>query len=365
MTALSVTATVTDSTGQTGTATATATVNDAPTARFPGDPGPGKLWMGLNDPPATAQGTWQAVEAAMPAPGLSAHRLYSNGNWSLPVSDIAAAISRGQIPVVSIGYAPYGNPQDVPASAVTSLAQQLMQFKPNPVYLVPGLHEPEDNTPHTGTGAATTYDLTWAAGYRSTGRALASAIRSAGGSHVTIVGAAYMNCTASGGCPGRDWRWWHLDWKGTTSGTGGNSTAADWYTGASKVVQVEAMDIYVPLIGTTIWTPPQTQMDTLLNAMTADGYTPGPLAILELGVKSDTASTPIDYTRGPGMMQNAFDGLIARGGVGIIWWTTGGNSFWSGPTPGSDPDDPGDPDSVGEREEKLKALVADPRHFHL
>jgi hypothetical protein len=324
--------------------------------------------MGLNDPPPTAQGSWQDVEAAMPAPGLSLHRLYTGGTWSLPTTDMQAAADRDQIPVVSIGFAPYGAPQNVPSSAIVSLAAALKTFLDNDpsatVWLVPGLHEPENDTPHTGSGQNIVYDQTWAAGYRATGRALALELRRIGVDRVAILGAAYMNCTASGGCPGRKWFWWHLDWLGTVSGANGHTTAADFRTGADKVVQVEALDIYVPLIGTQSWILPTVQMDNLLNAMAADGYTPGPLAILELGVKSDTVSSPVDYTRGPTMMGNAFDGLIDRGGVGIIWWTTGGNSFWSGPTPASDPDDPGDPDAVGEREEKLKELVADPRHFH-
>lgn len=364
MSTISVTAKVTDSTGATATSTAQATIADAPAVRFPGDPGPGKIYMGLNDPPSTAQGSWQDVSNAMPVPGLSAHRLYTNAVWSLPTSDMTAAANRGEVPVVSIGYGPYANPQSVPQSAIDSLAQTAKAWETSnpgkPWFLIPGLHEPEDNTQR----ADGTYDLVWAEGYRSTGRKLVTALRVAGCVQFAVVGAAYMNCTASGGCPGRKWFWWHLDWKGTISGAGGHPSAADWQTGAAKLVQIDCMDIYTPLIGSANWVLPTTQMDTLLNVMAADGYAPTAFGVAELGVKFDP-STPPDYQRRPNAMVNAFDGIIARNGVFIIWWTTGGNSFWSGPAPASDPDDPNDPDGVGEAEEKLKQLVQDPRHAHL
>lgn len=372
MSTLTATVTVRDAAGHTATASASATVGTG-AGRFPGDPGTGKLMMGVNDPPSTTQGSWQAVEAAMPAPGLSLHRLYTSGQWTLPTVDMAAAVSRGQVPVVSIGYAPYADPQSVPQSAVDSLAAQMRAFQDaNPdarVWLVPGLHEPENDNPKTGTGQATVYDPAWHAGYRSTGRKLVLALRAAGVTIVAVCGAAYMNCTFTGTCPGRKWWWWHLDWKGTLSGTAGTvPAAADFYSGtgaAARLVDIDCMDIYTPLIGTQTWTSPATQLQNMLGAFAAGGYVPRPVAVMELGVKSDTASTPVDYTRGPAMMQAAFDAMLANNGVGIIWWTTGGNSFGSGPTPASDPDDPGDPDTVGEREEKLKALVADSRHYHL
>jgi len=48
--------------------------------------------------------------------------------------------------------------------------------------------------------------------------------------------------------------------------------------------------------------------------------------------------------------------MLARNRVGIIWWTSGGDSFCSGPMPESD--------SGCQRQNKLADLVRDPRTAH-
>ena len=323
------TVTVTDSAGLASTARVTVTV--AP--RFPGDPGPGRLRMGVND-----VAKFEGVEAAMPAPGLGLHRLYTRAVWTLPMGDMQTAIDKGQIPVVSWGFSPYGSPGAVPQSAVDTMCANLKSFAPHPVWAIAtGLHEPENES----TGPQ------WAADYRALGREVVATCDAMGVTNVAWLGPAYMNCTFSGGCPGRDWRIWYADWKGSDTGT-----SADFYTGAQKVLDIDTMDIYVPLVGTTNWVSPANQLNNMTNAMTADGAPIGPRAVLELGVKTDLA----DLTRGPSMMQNGYDGMLARNGVGIIWWTSGGDSFCSGPVPESD--------SGCQRQNKLADLVRDPRTAH-
>lgn len=324
--------------------------------RFAGDPGTASIMMGINDPPATSNGTWQATEAALPSPGLGLHRLYTNGAWGLPSStDMNTAIGKNQIPVVSWGFGSFGNPQSVPHSSVISQCNALKAYAPHPIWAVAtGLHEPENDTPASGTARSD-----WTAGYRALGRDMITTCNSLGVTNVAWLGPAYMNCTFSGGCAGRVWSEWYLDCSANCA-----TSTPTFYTGANRLLQMDTMDIYVPLVGSTTWTSPSTQLGNMTSAMTASGApTDLPKSVLELGVKADTA-TPQDLTRGPTNMQNAYDTMLAQNGVGIIWWDTGGDSFRPGPTPASDPDGT-DANTTGERLDKLASLVSDPRSVHL
>jgi hypothetical protein len=320
MVALSVSVNVTDKSGNTTLATANATIADA--VRFPGDPGIGKLRMGLNNVAGFAP-----VEAQMPKP-LSLHRIYNNGNWGVNTADIQIAINKGQVPLYSWGFVPF-TVSTVPQASINTLVDSLKSFAPNPIWCVASLHEPENDL----TTAAQ------AASFRTLQRQIITTARSRGVTNVAWCSPSFMRFTFTAGS-GRDWRWWHAEWNG-----GNTKTAADfdngWY-------DFDAMDIYVPLIGSTTWRAPSLQMDDALIKMRADGYTPKPLAIAELGVQSDT-----DLTVGPTNMQDAYNGLLQRNGVGVGWWTTGQDSFCHGPAPANDPG--------CFRENKLKDLANDLR----
>jgi PKD repeat protein len=335
--AYTVTVTVTDSGGRTGTATAQVnTANPPPVARFPGDPGAGKVLLGFNDISG-----YLNTENALPH-RVAVHRVYTNATWSVPVNKIQDAIDRGQIPWVSIGYSPYGSPGAVPQSAVNSTCTTLKTFAPHPIFMVPGLHEPEDNT----TGAA------WNSDFRALGRNIVLTCRSMGVTNVAFTAPAWMNCTFSGGCAGRDWRSWDFDWKGT-SGNG----AADFYSGTAKVTDIDAMDVYVPLIGSSNWVSTATQLDNMLGKFADRGRPANPVGIAEWGIKSDVGG---DLTLGPTQLANGYSALLARNGVVGSLWDNGGDSFNPGPAPASDPDT-ADAGTTGQRFDTLVTLVNDAR----
>jgi hypothetical protein len=304
-------------------------IDHVASTRFPGDPGVGKIRLGLNDVAG-----YEGVEAALPA-RPSVHRVYNNGNWGVPVSKLRDAIAVGEIPWVSWGFSPYTE-STVPQSEINTACDALKSVAPAVVWAVPSLHEPEDNVP-AGTRAAA---------YRQLQRNIMTTCDARGVTNVAWTSPTYQRFTFTAGS-GRDWRQWNAAWNG-----GNTHTAAD-FTDAGY--DIDAMDQYIPLIGSTNWRTSALQWSDMLNRMAADGYTPKPLAIAEGGIKSDLDANGnlVDPNLGPDNVQGMFDASLARGAVAVSYWTSGGDSFFSGPMPSSDPQ--------ALRQKVLQRLVVDPR----
>ena len=300
-------------------------------ARFPGDPGVGKVWFGLND-----VNGYRNVQAQLPHP-LGLHRVYNGNNWGVPMADVAAAIADHQIPYVSWKFAPY-TVGTVPQSAIDTACTNLKSFAPNPIWATI-FHEPEDDLTTAAQAAA----------YRALFRTVVRTCDALGVTNVAWTEPTFQAPFTFGTGSGRNPAWWEPDWKGTST-----ATSADWYTGTERVIDILAIDSYIPLFSTDNWQLLSTTVALVKQRWTALGMPVAgrPWAIGEQGVKSD----PAQPTRGPNAMQNVYDTALANGFVGIAWWTTGGDSFCHGPTPASDPG--------CLREQKLAALAADPRTAH-
>jgi hypothetical protein len=302
-------------------------------SRFPGDPGSGRIWMGLNDVSA-----YQNVQAQLPAP-LGLRRIYNNNNWGVPAAKVADAISQREIPFISWKFAPY-TVSTVPQSAISSVCTTLKSFAPHPIWATI-YHEPEDNLTTSAEAAA----------YRALFRQVVHTCDGMGVQNVAWTEPTFMAPFSFGTSSHRNPAWWEPDWKGTSTGT-----AADWYTGSDRVIDILSIDVYMPQINTTSWQLLSTTFATVKKRWTALGMPLAgrPWAVGELGVKSDTL-TP-DLSRGPNAMSSAFTTALANNFVGISWWTTGGDSFCHGPVPASDPG--------CRREQELAQLDADPRTAH-
>lgn len=301
--------------------------------RFPGDPGVGKVRLGLNDVTG-----YLGVEAHMPLP-LALHRVYNGGNWGVPKADVATAIANNQVPWASWKLAPY-TVSTVPQTAIDTVCTDLKAFAPHPIWATI-YHEPEENLSTASQAVA----------YRALFRTTVHTCDAMGVTNVAWTEPTFQAPFTFGTAAGRNPAWWEPDWKGTSTGT-----VSDWYTGADRVIDILAVDSYIPLFNTDNWQLFSTTLSIVKNRWTALGMPIAgrPWAIGEQGIKSDVV-TP-DLTRGPNAMQDAYDTALANNFVGISWFTTGGDSFCHGPAPDSDPD--------CRRELKLAQLDSDPRTAH-
>lgn len=305
----------------------------AAASRFPGDPGPGKIWLGLNDVSG-----YQNVQAHLPYP-LGIHRIYNKNNWGVPAAKVAEAIGDGQVPFVSWKFAPY-TVSTVPQTAIRSVCSSLKSFAPHPIWATI-YHEPEDQLT---TGAQ-------AAAYRALFRQVVHTCNGMGVRNVAWTEPTLQAPFTFGTASHRNPAWWEPDWKGTSTGT-----SADWYTGSNRVIDILSIDAYIPLFSSNRWQLLSTTFATVKKRWAALGMPLAgrPWAIGELGVKSDTV-TP-DMSRGPSAMRDAFTTALANNVAGISWWTTGGDSFCHGPVLASDPG--------CHREQELAQLDADPHTAH-
>lgn len=176
--------------------------------KYPGDPGPGKYYVGwalgpgnLNVPAAQANPGWPGDNK------ISVIHDYSNAtNWRVHPGKLDQAISRGMIPSQSFKLMAYTPTQivageadaDIDASAAICLARA-----PHPIWLC-YYHEPEDNFPASGEATA----------YRAAYRRIVTRFRAAGVTNVAWM-PIYMCPWTFRNTSGRDWRWWHADWNGS------------------------------------------------------------------------------------------------------------------------------------------------------
>jgi PKD repeat protein len=275
-------------------------------ARFAGDPGVGKAYIGSNRPGQAGGNTesgrvgWYEDKMQLWATEIGPRkqrpipiiRSYISGSagvanepgypWLYPERTNIRTISRrlvqwahdkGAIPWCEIGVYNQPQPSDSSQDAwmnnlasaldkgltglnaleteaineVKTLATHCKQFAPNPIWLSLN-HEPEDDVTPSQPARLTAY--------RKAQRAIILTLRREGVTNVANLACTYMTMTlrVQGG---RDWRTWYPDWKGTSSNGATalngfpNNSAADFYTGTTKtgaldesVVDVVGHDIY-------------------------------------------------------------------------------------------------------------------------
>lgn len=269
----------------------TATVVEQVTSRFPGDPGPGKLYSGstvypgsvTNPPPGgdahLALSNLTGVEHAM-------RREYSTTASGFSLSQIDSALSKGQLPLHTSKFTAYTPVQIVASAADASLLATCNALKdPSRINKAvwPGYwHEPEDDYP----------TLAAAAEFRAAFRYIVMFFRAQGVPNVAWNAAMFMcdwSFRTDAGGPGRLWWWWDPDWKGTLSGGGGTRpAAADWYTGSQSVVDMFSFDQYSPSIGSQIYRTYTSNFDTMQTALTLAERPTKPFVIGEMGTKTYT-----------------------------------------------------------------------------
>lgn len=165
----------------------------------------------------------------------------------------------------------------------------MKSFAPLPIWATV-YHESEDNLAASAQAAA----------YRALFRQVVHTCEKTGVQNVAWAQPTFMAPFSFGTASHRNPAWWEPDWKGTRTGT-----AADWYTGAARVIDILSIDVYIPQISSTNWQL-STTLATVKKRWTVLGMPLAgrPWAVGELGVQADTI-TP-DLSRGPAAMSRAY-----------------------------------------------------------
>lgn len=261
-------------------------------ARFPGDPGNGVFYVGWDQGPKP-EGALSNGISLSPAP-LSVYHAYSTATHArVQDTHIDTAITNNMIASQSFKLDFYTPSQITAGSADADIAASITICRdrtPWPIWLC-YVHEPEDNFTSS----------TSASQYRAAFRYIVQKFRDAGVTNVawqTILQDPWTFLTttnntggdgdllddnSSSGGSGRDWRWWHPDWKGTN-----NRNSTDWYTGADRMIDMIGLDLYNPM-------PPaspgpgtsrsfQTFLEYALNDIEAVGTPTVPYTLPEFGM---------------------------------------------------------------------------------
>lgn len=291
-----------------------------PTARFPGDPGKGKVLTGATVYTGTAGvadgRAW--LDTATGVKHLLVRRYYRSSGVFWTHTQLSGDAAKGLIPFPSTKL-PNFTPAQIAVGAADALVRAEAQWaktQPYPIF-TNYYHEPEDN--FTSDAAA--------ADYRKASRRIAQIFRDAGAANVVWVNAIYMAPWTFQSGSGRSWWKWHIDWKGTKSGAGGRPTSADFYTGAERLAGVEGFDQYSPHAGGgTSYVEFATDMNTTLGRMRADGWPEIPWVVPEFGTEADRPpGLPADGWAG--YYQRAFRYMRDHDGVGFVTYNTDGNNF--------------------------------------
>lgn len=264
---------------------------DIQVSRFPGDPGPGKLYSGstvypgsvTNPPPGgdahLALSNLTGVEHAM-------RREYSGVASGFSLAHVDNALSRGQLPLHTSKFTSYSASQIAAGNADAAMLTFCNALK-DPTRASKAVwlgywHEPEDDFPTATTAAQ----------FRAAYRYIVMFFRAQNVPNVAWNAAMYMcdwSFRTDPGGPGRLWWWWDPDWKGTLSGGGGTRpAAADWYTGTQSVVDMFSFDQYSPSIGSQIYRTYTSNVDTMQTALTLAERPTKPFVIGEMGTKTYT-----------------------------------------------------------------------------
>ncbi len=207
--------------------------------RFPGDPGVGRLYVGGTPDPTISydyKTSFAAWEQKMGGRKMGIGRVFASSS-SPALGTIDAMIAKGMIPHVSYKPGTIAIADIAQGKANAWLDTLVSTYKaraPFPIWFT-FYHEPEDNL----TTAAQ------AADYRAAVRYIYKYFKSHGVTNVAHVATAYMNTWSFGSASGRDWRFWHPDYKGTTFGTKDAPDIRDFYTGADSVVDILGLDTYM------------------------------------------------------------------------------------------------------------------------
>lgn len=295
-------------------------------SRFPGDPGPGKVYSGCSVWPGTVTN---------PPPGGDAHlwlsnatgkvhalrREYSDIGNSFNWSQIDSALNKGQLPLHTCKFNSY-SPAQIVAGAMD--AQLLIQVNNAKAAQRAGkaiwlgyYHEPEDNF----TTAAS------AAEFRAAFRYIVMYFRSHGVTNVAWNAPMWMTDWTFGASGRKAW-WWDPDWKGTLSGGGGTRpSAADWYTGSQAVIDILSFDQYSPTIGATTYRTFTSNFDTMHNALLLWERPMKPYVIGEIGTKSYSIPGSTWATHWQGVMNYCMQYDI----IGVAYYNTHLNNFMDEP----------------------------------
>lgn len=280
-----------------------------PAIRFPGDPGAGKMYLGI----ATASQSATAYDSLESSLGkkFGMTRLYYAD--SIGWSNVDAHLAKGRLPAVSFknGSRSMANIASGAEDAwIDGIGAEIARRAPKPLFMT-FYHEPEDNFPSSSAAAT----------FRAASRRIVSRWRAAGVKNFTYVSDYYMTNWSFNALSGRDWRWWYPDWKGTT--TAGSSkdapNAADFYSGADSVVDVIGFDVYnwwAP-DGSGAWTTFKYQADFGTSRTKILGK---PYCVGEMGTMAYASGGTYDAAKTKGWLTEAYGYMLENGFVCAMYW---------------------------------------------
>lgn len=291
--------------------TVTPAAPPAPVSRFAGDPGKGKMYLGAAVASQAATGL-DPLEAELGGKKFGMIRLYYAD--SISWSNVDAHIARNRIPAVSFK----NGARTIESIAsggqdawIDGIGAEIKKRPTVPFYMT-FFHEPEDNF---ATAAAAT-------SFRAASRRIVTRWRAAGVKNFAYVSDYYMTNWSFTPASGRDWRWWYPDWKGTTA-AGSSKDApniADFYTGASSVVDVIGFDVYnwwEPPQAATEWKSFQAHADWGVSRTKLLGK---PYCVGEYGTMAFQSNGVFDATRTKGWLTDAYDYMLKNDFVCAMYW---------------------------------------------
>lgn len=328
-----------------------------PGSRFYGDPGVGKVIIGSTSGTQTNT-DFAGIVTDVGGSGLWVNRIYPGQATITPGSSagnkikaqIDFAISQGHTVSLDFLHTAYSAVGTWSAGGAGAL-QGLSDYKhwidyvyPKPAFICI-YHEPEDN--FTTAAAAT--------GYRADKRYIAAYLK-ANCPNFVHTDSAFKDDYVFKTSTNVDWRWWSVDWRGTTTSpylgkTSGpyNPNPADFYLGNQKLADIVGLDIYNWWGGSD---PNKNQSYTefyqhfdpgFLLIDQAYGNDPKVCyCILELGAVTycgDYTHAVEDFgaanhAKNLQWWSDAMDHMVANKVVMPLWWNVGGDAFHSHDTPG-------------------------------
>jgi len=279
--------------------------------RFPGDPGPGKMYMGAAMATQTAS-AFDPIDAQLGGPKFSASRLYFGS--SIGWSTVDAHIAAGRMPVVSFkneSHALANIASGAEDAWIDSIGAQVKARAPVPFWMT-FYHEPEDN--HTTAESATEF--------RAASRHIVERWHQTGVNNFAYVADYFMTDWTFQSASGRDWRWWYPDWKGTTAAGSSKDSPniADFYTGSSSLVNVIGFDIYNFWeigMAETKWRTFKSHADMALSRV---GLLGKPYAVGEWGTMAYQVNGVVDAAKTRTWIIEAYDYMVAHDFVGAMYW---------------------------------------------
>ena len=281
------------------------------TARFPGDPGRGKVYLGAAAR-SQAPDALDPLHANLNGQKFSMIRLYYTD--SISWSNVDGHVARGRIPAVSFK----NGSRSISSIAsggqdawIDAIGAEIKRCAPVPFYMT-FFHEPEDNFPSAAEGTT----------FRAASRRIVSRWRAAGVKNFTYVADYFMTNWTFTPASKRDWRSWYPDWKGTTQ-PGSSKDApniADFYTGADAVVDVIGLDVYNwwnPTKAADKWESFQQHSDWAVSRTKLLGK---PYCVGEYGTMAFRSGSTYDATRTRGWFYDAYAYMLKNDFVCAMYW---------------------------------------------